>query len=343
MIGALGILQFNLGQTTDVILCGAIASCLIALCFRPFSRLVVLVLVAIFTLTILEDQLRLQPWLYLYLIILLAVSISGKNRQEHALVLLRFILAGTYFWSGLQKLNHSFATDVFPWLMHPFGLQNFVMEHHRLAYSIPLLELCAGVGLLFQRAQRTSGLILVIIHGIIICALGPWANNWNSVIWPWNIAMVVILLVVIFSEYKGFSSLRSAVSGKWAVVAILLTCIMPAFNFIGYWDNYLSDSLYSGTVPEGIFYYPKDNGPVPENLKPQARDDGYYYVLDDWALRELHAPIYPEERYFKRVAKQLCKGQKDKTIAGLLIVRKQKFTATVQQEVCNCDSLLKTP
>jgi hypothetical protein len=61
---------------------------------------------------------------------------------------------------------------------------------------------------------------------------------------------------------------------------------MPALNFFGLWDSYLSASLYSGSTEEGYVY---------------AADSSQRTRISDTARDETNAPAYPEQRVYKEV------------------------------------------
>src|SRR5262245_43791034 len=63
------------------------------------------------------DQSRWQPWFYQYLFMLAALGLA-RDRAA-GLNACRLIMAATYIWSGLQKVNFTFATDIYPWILEP--------------------------------------------------------------------------------------------------------------------------------------------------------------------------------------------------------------------------------
>jgi len=46
-------------------------------------------------------------WFYQHSLMFLAIAVAGRKHQESALHTCRFLVAATYFWSGLAKLNSS--------------------------------------------------------------------------------------------------------------------------------------------------------------------------------------------------------------------------------------------
>src|SRR5690606_18701066 len=79
-------------------------------------------------------------------------------------------------------------------------------------------------------------------------------------------------------------------------------------NFLGYWDHYLSWSLYSGKILVMDICF--DDRKYPQLVPYAAEKDeictGKKKVnLQHWSLTELGVPPYPEPRVYKKVALQL--------------------------------------
>src|SRR6201999_1551324 len=70
----------------------------------------------------LGDQTRWQPWVFQYSLLMAVIALvplDGQASQQRALNLGRLIVAFTYVFSGLQKLNSNFMFGDFPWLVQP--------------------------------------------------------------------------------------------------------------------------------------------------------------------------------------------------------------------------------
>ena len=57
----------------------------------------------------------------------------------------------------------------------------------------PYLEMGLGLSLLFPRTRRVGVIGILVMHVLLLAMLGPWSLGWNSVVWPWNLAMVVLV------------------------------------------------------------------------------------------------------------------------------------------------------
>ncbi len=256
------------------------------------------------TLLVLGDVSRLQPWLYQYSFMLLALCLYGWSRLDapDALNACRLIVVATYFWSGLQKANAGFFEITYPWLVGPLTERLPDWAGSALlsgAYAVPIVEAAIGVGLLTRRFRKLAAAGAILMHAFIMVCVGPWGNDYNAVVWPWNFAMVALVLVLFWQppDEPSPSSIlvpyRNLFSPGFAlrVAVLVLFAFMPLFSFFGLWDSYLSSSLYSGASKRA--YVMEWDG-----------SDWQTTRIGDLAERELNAPAYPEERVFQSVFAQ---------------------------------------
>ena len=159
------------------------------------------VFLVVAALLVLGDVSRLQPWLYQYSFMLLALCLYGWGRvgAPDALNACRLIVVATYFWSGLQKANAGFFEITYPWLVGPLTERLPDWAGSALlsgAYAVPIVEAAIGVGLLTRRFRKLAAAGALLMHAFIMVCVGPWGNDHNAVVWPWNFAMVVFVLVL---------------------------------------------------------------------------------------------------------------------------------------------------
>lgn len=250
---------------------------------------------ALAVLLVLQDQGRLQPWFYQYSFMLAAVGFSnlGRLSTEGAMNACRLIVAFTYLWSGLQKAHVSFAENVYPWLIGPLASHLPSEAASALghgAYAVPVMEAAIGLGLLVRPLRKPAVVGAILMHAFILFAIGPWGHDWNSVVWPWNAAMVAFDLILFWRAPDNPSLLAVVKPGgsTFRAVVLVLFAFMPTLNFFGLWDSYLSASLYSGSTEEGYVY---------------VKDGSSWTSTPAFnrAMGELNVPAYPEERVYKRV------------------------------------------
>lgn len=261
---------------------------------------------------------RWQPWVYIYGLILVVLCLPGKNKEDnHAMInCLQIIFIGVYTWSGIHKFNPNFLEFTFTRIMNDLlGINDpaLIETIKKIGYIIPGIEILSGL-LLFTVKWRDIGVCFVLLsHLFIMFYISPLGVNDNSILYPWNIAMMIFVVLLFYKSenkiiiYSHRERLRFA-----PVMVVLLVWILPVTNFLGYWDHYLSFSLYSDKPHN--FFIAIEEGQVP---KLDGRFNSYFVnyegmtggrVIDvnTWAMRELNVPFYPERRVFKKLCKTFC-------------------------------------
>ncbi len=229
------------------------------------------------------DVQRWQPWFFQYAFMIGAAAFCAPR---DALGILRVIVASIYVYSGLQKIHAAFFDSGMEFFLEPFGLAESLSW---ISYAAPFIELAVGVCLLFTPTRTLAATAAVGMHAFLLLALGPLGQDWNVVVWPWNIAMAALVLLLFFRAPQGGSVLSTARSA-YGAIALLLFAVMPAFGLFGLWPSYLSASLYS------------------ENTKSALVYDGKEYVsVSSLAVEEFETPAYPEEAVFLSVAERACR------------------------------------
>jgi hypothetical protein len=230
-------------------------------------------------------------------------------RSQTALAACGFILIATYFWSGLQKANLTFAAHVFPWLIEPFG-SAWVQRLQRFWFVAPVFETTVGVLLVFQRT-RTWGLVgAVAMHAVILLALGPFGRHANAIVWPWNVWMPIMAFLALHRS-DGPVLVRAWLSPVGRAIVILVG-IMPALSFAGHWDAPLSSSLYSGTMRDGWIYLTEEGaGRLPAVFtsgNPGFAEEApgrFRMDITRWAQWALNVPPYAEPRAYRDIMRTL--------------------------------------
>jgi uncharacterized membrane protein YphA (DoxX/SURF4 family) len=319
----------------DYILFGATLAALAASAITPrlisiFATLAVVLAVC--------DQSRLQPWFYEYFFLLLGVAFASPNAC-------RLIVATTYLWSGIQKLNAGFINDVFPWMLEPFlrhlphGAQAVV---HPLSVAAPFVELWIGIALL-GRKFRTAGIVAAVaMHIFILIALSPWGQNYNSVVWPWNIAMAAAVVILF---WKSGDSVKQILWGEGPlhVAILLLFGIAPVLSLFGMWDHYLSSAMYTNNRNGGtIFFSHPMLDRLPDGIADYARVETPELDsidISEWSAGELDVPPYPEVRIYKNVARKICGYATSPTEVRLSITSKSTIGKSITGTSYTCAAL----
>ena len=333
----------------DYLLFFTLTALLIAAAIVP-RREILIAVFALLVLVILQDQSRLQPWFYQYALMLLAIALAGPGRPTAALNTCCLIIAATYVWSGLAKLNPIFIGDTFPFLVKPLvggvpGVGPWLVRY--LPFLAPLVECALGAGLLIKRFRPFAVLAAIAMHVFILVMIGPLGRGVNVVVWPWNLAMIAFLLIL-FSGRTEQPAPRDIIWGRefaFQKIVLVLFALMPILDFFNLWDHYLSSALYSGNRNSGVVYLSDavfDR--LPDKIEDYVTEDGpNRNELDifDWSVGELNVPSYPEIRIYKNVAREICRYASDDPSVELVVQGKIALVNSNRRQVYHCSSLTK--
>jgi uncharacterized membrane protein YphA (DoxX/SURF4 family) len=331
-----------LGLYVALFLCAAIA--LVA----PKPRWPIAGFLAVMASFCLVDQTRWQPWVFQYSALLLVIALysgNGVDGERRALGVARLIVACTYIYSGLQKINLNFMENDFPWIVEPItsNFPSAIGLLHGFGIVVPFLQLAFGIGLLTRRYRRISLILAVAMHVFILAMFGPAGLNWNNIVWPWTAAMA-IFDIILFSGPQEFSW-REIVSNRrdtCCLAAVVLFAILPGLSFFNLWDSYLSSALYSGNLTEAQIYLTdagKASLPTAVGSRAIRTSPGTNVVsLQQWAIEDLNVTPYPEARVYKAIARDVCRDLHDPSQL-VLIVREQRMFFSRPETGYRCSEL----
>jgi hypothetical protein len=302
---------------------------LIAFTSRPLKFIVAFLVVAIYL--CLLDQSRLQPWFYQYSVLLAVCAFYSRSKsassQTQLLNTAGLLIALVYVWSGIQKIGVGFVDRVFPALVNPYLNTLFgttTVLPRPLIAALPLIEVFIGIGLISRRFRNLSVAIALLLHLFVLLLLVPF--NVNSIVWPWNVAMLVLVVVLFWRrEDESMSDLLVPPQAGLQWVVLILFGLLPLLSFFNLWDSYLSSSLYSGDFQVAVIHV---NDKVRERLPAAVQNyaegvDGEWSINPvRWSVRELNVPPYPEPRVFKKIARSICAYADDPSDVKLTIYSK---------------------
>jgi hypothetical protein len=281
------------------------------------KRLIGLIVMTSLIAVLVQDQMRWQPWVYQYCILLLPYLLQPDTPKNEKSIFrcLQWVIAGVYVWSGIQKLNPGFIKGTFAQIIEASGTELVFSKWENAGYIIPFIEMLTGVALLSSRFRKVGIYTAVIVHVAILSFLSPMMLDRNSVVYPWNVVMILFVLLLyrgVEMEGNTLSTVRKGLINPLKMTPIVLIWAFPVFNFWGYWDHYLSFSLYSNKPP--TFYIAIEENEI---HKIDKRFQQYFVVIpglqggqlidiDKWALSELNVPFYPQHRLFKKMSHRFC-------------------------------------
>jgi hypothetical protein len=284
----------------------------------------------------LADQTRWQPWIFLYSFLLGTLALFSWNSADigglnNTLNAARLIVACTYIFSGLQKLNLNFVENDFPWLIQPITdlFPSTTSLLRVFGMIVPFVQVAFGVGLLTKRCRSASLIVAIAMHVFILAMFGPLGLDWNNVVWPWTAAMAVFDIVLFANESEcSIADILWTQRRLSLVVVLIVFTVLPFLSFFNLWDSYLSAALYSGNLTEAeIYLTDAGNASLPALIKQRSvrtSADTNVINLQRWAIEDLNVTPYPETRVYKAIAKTVCGHLRDRTQL-VLIVREQRM------------------
>lgn len=351
MLSAFRWLDFSFGVIGNGILSFILLLSLFFVLIDKHRKLSITLTLCCLILLILEDITRLQPWVYIQAVILFLASFNKDGKEKSVLSGILLAVSLVYFWSGIQKLNLGFLKDTFPWVISTFGFDFHVNASEPLGtvnylfVVIPIIELTVGLSLLFSKTRKAGIIVGIFMHLFILICLGPLGHNWNAIVIPWNLSLILFLLVF-YREKNPMDILNQIKSFQLNYVVVALFGLMPALNFVGHWDDNLSSAMYSGTHSNIAFFFnTKEEKPLTlprekattENTSNQTSKTW----LAHWSINEIGVPLYPAYRYYIRYSKKLCQQAKKPSARGIEITTRTKLMASKTTKKCDCTELLK--
>ncbi len=286
---------------------------LIFLSLISYSKTPIVLLIIFSIYLCIDDQNRLQPWFFNYILILIVFlfykqRVDEPNNYTTVFISIQVLVALVYIYSGLQKINSHFITDTFTWFISPLSeILNQRQMSIILLFGkfVPYVEIAIGLGLLIKPTRYIILPAVILMHLFILIMIGPFGNSYNYVVWPWNLIMIVLnLLLFAYVKQERFFDIAILFKGLCFYIVITLMLVFPFFSFQNKYDSYLSSSLYSGNTHNCTLIL-SDNAykKLPYYLKNFVSTNTNYNILNikKWAITELHAPCVPEYRVFKTV------------------------------------------
>ena len=255
------------------------------------------------------DQHRLQPWAYQSAIY---ATVFATMRPSRARRLLIPLAASIYVYSAAGKLDfqfvHSVGQDFLGVLLGPLGLAETFSPATRvkIAFCFPLVELTAGLLLLPALTRCYAAYVLIAMHVSLLLMLGPLGLNHSNGVLVWNIALLVQAYFLFVAPTPLATKGRSERNhpGQWiAILVVFIAIVAPVTEWSGVWDHWTSWALYSphnSRVTVQVHRSVLDDLPnaVREHVAADDDGDGWQSLaLDQWSLKSLSVPVYPQGRY----------------------------------------------
>ena len=299
------------------VLLGGLALSLLGAFFFAKQRFLIFLSVLLMMVVAFQDFNRLQPWFFQYwtiLVILIPLARSYKKYLdiEHLLFAVQVALVSVYFFSGLFKFNDGFYNRVAHYLYSP--ITGILIDSgpylYPTTYVIPWLEIALALGLFVPKLRIFALIGGTLLHLAILLLIGPLGMDENSIIWPWNIALIPILWLAFFraKNYKPTLYLNKL---EWpAKIIMVMVVILPFLNLKGWYNEHLSYELYSGrTFTPHLRYHHKLIKKTPDYLVPYTwkEGDSVYVNIYKWSMEENNTPPNSDIKVINMVQEKTLK------------------------------------
>jgi hypothetical protein len=294
-----------------------------------------------FFLLVIEDVNRFQPWAYVYVALLGSIAWQlGRSDSKKLLASLQFILVMVYFWSGVHKLNVQFIHDVFPWLIGIFEATSWLKEFPSVGYSMGLFEIVIALLLFWPKARKIAVLLGIFLHTIILILL--ITDGWNSVVYPWNVAMILLLYTLFWLPKPAASNISTQnLPYKFLLILFGFVPLLYLFHLV---PNWIALSLYSGTTMECDLVVNKEGRAscFPAVLEEEILDYGESLLLslDSWGMQNLNVPPLASDATYKEVGRQFCTCAIDYE-GYIILYYPNRWENTDSTLVITCEDLLE--
>lgn len=300
---------------------------------RKYLRGVWIGLLLVFSFWALSDQNKLQPWVW-HALLVCAYSIGtchDRVRWRRGMVVLT---AAIYFWSAISKFDDSFATSYGQQLIEAMLGPNRVASFRMLrpedrvffARLLPIGELLTAVLLLVPYSRRFGCGLSIVMHLGLMLAVGPFGLNHRAGVFLWNIYFIgQNSLLWRFDkrgarfqraqteEESGTFRTRPSMQSFLPAAVLIFAAVFPALRSFRLCDNWPAWAVYASDL-EFVTIYVSDAGldRLPQRVRrfaePPTVKTGWTPIrIEQWALAECHAPIYPQDRFYVAVALAIAK------------------------------------
>lgn len=231
----------------------------------------------------------------------------------------RWLAISVYFYSAvskfdvtfLQSLGNQFATVLWNSLSSS-DLPLDTVWPPSVILLFPFGELLLALGLASGCFRRSFCLLAFVMHGLLLLILGPWGLHHQPGVLVWNVFFIGQAYLLFWPngwEKRCNDDERRRSSG-FANLTLYFVLLWPLTQPWGWCDHWPAWELYA---PRGnriqVFLASPAWESVDELAKFAADQPSEQHGpiwrelrLDQWSLQQLHAPIYPQDRFQLGVA-----------------------------------------
>ncbi len=292
---------------------------------------------------VLASQQRLQPWVWHGGLIVLSWQLFAPRTASRWWLV---ILVTIYICSGISKLDLAFAHELGPTLLggllQSLGLSAITRLWspaiwHTISLALPAGELLVGILVAIPRTRNMGLILAMIMHGLLISALGPWGLNHSAGVILWNISCAGIAFGLLVQHRQLGKSKRQSEpllpkvenlktpsrplfsfpeNVRHLVMASLLwlPALFVLFELGAPWTGWAVYSMRSEKVT--LYLTEDDLQKLPPSLQKWVEpglpegpcadlDHLHRLALNHWTLNELKAPMPPQKSFSMGVIEHL--------------------------------------
>ena len=170
--------------------CCALIVAFVAGSSRRISRWSLVAFAGALVFLALADQHRLQPWAYQFSLLALVLAVLPASE---AIAWARLLTASIYFYSALSKLDWTFLESgggqIVAGLLTFLHARGELTESSQrvLAGTLAVGELLIAIGLCWRRSRRPAFVASLVMHALLLAALGPWGAESKPGVLLWNV------------------------------------------------------------------------------------------------------------------------------------------------------------
>ncbi len=282
------------------------------------------------------NQHRLQPWAYqgwLYAILFAGAAPQSVRRW------MILVTISIYAYSALGKFDQQFLKTVGPSFVStlmPAGImEDGGAANERWKWWIessvvllPIAELTIAGLLAIPKTRRVGGTAAIAMHLSLVGILGPLGLGHSAAVLAWNLYLAVQSWLLFVGRDEQTAQADSDIArvgvarplaGRVLVQLVIIAAILlpmlerwPRGEVYGYWDHWLSWSLYSPhTSRVEVQVHESALAMLPEVVSRYSRggdeDDGWLTLqIDRWSLAEMAVPVYPQARFQLGLAHEIA-------------------------------------
>lgn len=301
----------------DLLLSCCAIFCWVCALFLLRQRMFIGLAVVFSVVLVMHDVNRLQPWFYIYSSMLAVFifyngRVDDPNKFTSVFIILQLIFASVYFYCGISQLNDNFIQSTYGDLIEP--LRNLMSGRQFLFFKkmgvlAPYLLMFIGVGFTISPLRYLAITLAVSMHLALFIFLFPSEKNTNYALWLSNLTFVFLLAFLFSGKTKQrYFSPTFLFKKPLFYIVTLLFIIMPAFNVVNMWPDYLSSNFKSGNNSTAIIKLSeaaRNKLPMYQRYFCVPVEGGYSFNFNAWCGHELHSGCYPDDRVFNSIYEQL--------------------------------------